>query len=585
MATGGEKDRNEQEKPLDIQGGGQSAGIPASGELEGSAFNPMGNPGMQHWQSSYITDPGLDSRSNIFFAAVEMTRMPMVVTDPNQPDNPIVFVNQAFCDLSEYKEDDVLGKNCRFLQGKETDPATVDEVRRAVREQRAVAVDILNYKASGKPFWNALFIGPVFNQDGKLLYFFSSQLDITRRRVSEQSYLQAQKMEAIGQLTAGLAHDFNNLLQVISGNHELALMMLGEDSNIRPVIQRAQSAVTKASKLTEQLLTFARKQRLEPKRINLNVVVVEFSQMLVRTLGDKVDLSLDLKPNVPSCTLDPIHLEMALLNVLINARDAMPNGGKVTVGTSIMTDPERISAHQLPPGTYVVICVIDEGEGMAPEVARRATEPFFTTKGPGTGLGLAMVHGFVRQSNGRLEIESTPGKGTVIRMIFPIADQHVHEHGAQQPGKGQREEGWNVEAILGRKTILVVDDSEDIRGLAETFLNAQGYRVLVAASGEEALGLIERYGEIDLLFTDVIMPGGMNGLQLADQVRQRQPAVPVLISTGYMDELPQRSAGEAPLDILSKPFRLTELSERVKQAIERSTEPGGADTRNFRHEG
>ena len=213
MTTGSEKD-DVLNKPEDVQGKGQSIGRPADGELEGSAYNPLGNAGRRHWQASQITRPGLEDRGNIFFAAVEMTRMPMVVTDPNQPDNPVVFVNRAFLDLTEYAEEEVLGRNCRFLQGKDTDERTVTEVRNALGEQRAVAVDILSYKRDGKAFWNALFIGPVFDEKGKLLYWFSSQMDITRRRVSEQSFLQAQKMEAIGQLTAGLAHDFNNLLHV-----------------------------------------------------------------------------------------------------------------------------------------------------------------------------------------------------------------------------------------------------------------------------------------------------------------------------------------------------------------------------------
>lgn len=187
MAIGSGKD--DPSKPLDQQGDGQSAGVSAKGELEGSDFNPLGNPGERHWQAGIITRPGLEDRSNIFFAAIEMTRMPMVLTDPNQSDNPIVFVNRAFLDLTDYSEEQVMGRNCRFLQGKETDPRTLEEIRAALREQRAVAVDILNYKANGKPFWNALFIGPVFDQSGKLLYYFSSQLDITRRRVSENTYL------------------------------------------------------------------------------------------------------------------------------------------------------------------------------------------------------------------------------------------------------------------------------------------------------------------------------------------------------------------------------------------------------------
>jgi PAS domain S-box-containing protein len=580
MTTGSTPDERD-ELPHDDAGRGQSGGTPAAGTLEGSSYNPLGDPGIRHWQASQISKPGFEERGNIFFAAIEMTRMPMVVTDPNQPDNPIAFVNRAFLDLTLYKEEEVLGRNCRFLQGEQTDPHTVDEIRRALTEERAVAVDILNYKADGSPFWNGLFVGPVFDKEGKLLYWFASQMDITRRRVSEQSYLQAQKMEAIGQLTAGLAHDFNNLLQVVAGNLEIAGSQMDDRLLLEQAIERARLASEKAGKLTQQLLTFARKQRLEPKRINLNSLVVEFSEMLVRTLGDKVDLHLDLKPGLPSCTLDPTHMEMALLNVLINARDAMPDGGKVTVATSIMDDVEKLERHRLAPGRYVVICVIDEGEGMSPEVVARATEPFFTTKGPGTGLGLAMVHGFVQQSHGRLEIESAVQEGTTIRMIFPQAAKTGMEMMAERSGNESQK--WTPEAILGRRTILVVDDSEEVRELAEQQLRSLGYRVLGAASGEAALELMDRYGSIDLLFTDIIMPGGMNGLRLAELVRERQPEVPVLLATGYIDSLPSPIGAATTLPLLVKPYRLNELAERVRQAlkVDRRQHPAAG----FQHEG
>ncbi len=553
MATGSHRE-DDDKKDLDPQGDGQSVGVRADGQLEGSVYNPLGNPGMRHWQASYIDKAGLEDRGNIFFAAVEMTRMPMLVTDPRQPDNPIVFVNRAFLDLTLYDEQDVIGRNCRFLQGPQTDPATVAEIRAAVAEERAVALDILNYKADGTPFWNALYLGPIFDHEGHLLYFFASQMDVTERRATEQSSMQAQKMEAIGQLTAGMAHDFNNLLQVINGNLELALLGLGGNPNAGEPIRRAQRAAMKAGRLTQQLLTFARKQRLEPRRVNLNTLLVEFSEMLVRTLGDKVEMHLDLKPGLPYCTLDPTHLEMALLNVLINARDAMPQGGKVKVGTSLLR-------HGGEDGSHVVICVIDEGEGMSPEVMRRATEPFFTTKGPGTGLGLAMVHGFVQQSRGRLEIDSTPGEGTTVRMVFPVADGAADAPGsAHAPAATAEEEA-------ARPRILVVEDNEDVRELAETMLGAAGYAVVSASSGERALELLDGGKKIDLLFTDVIMPGGMNGLQLAERVRERRPETPILITTGYMEELPSPTGRTQPLDVLSKPYRQEELLSRVRAIL------------------
>ncbi|WP_036169913.1 histidine kinase famiy protein [Massilia sp. 9096] len=564
MATGSEKEEGLQ-KDLETQGGGQSVGVPASGEVEGNAYSPLGNPGVKHWQASYIERDGLEDRGNIFFAAVEMTRMPMVVTDPRQDDDPIVFANGAFFDLTGYTKEEVIGRNCRFLQGPQTDRATVAEIRHALQEERAVAVDILNYKKDGTQFWNALFTGPIFDQDGQLLYHFASQMDVTERRVSQEAYLQAQKMEAIGQLTAGMAHDFNNLLQVINGNLEVATVSLDNPAVARTAIERAQRAAMRAGKLTQQLLTFARKQRLEPKRINVNNLVVEFSEMLVRTLGDKIDLRLDLRPGLPLCNLDPTHLEMALLNVLINARDAMPDGGEVTVGTAIVRGEDRTRAHNLAPGTYITLCVIDKGIGMPPDVLRRATEPFFTTKGPGTGLGLAMVHGFVQQSQGRLEIESKPGEGTIVRMIFPIAGNSVEldPASAQTPGII---DNTSAKLASAKPCVLVVEDNDDVRELAESVLEMSGYAVQSAASGEQALALLERGEKVDLLFTDVIMPGGMNGLELVDKVRQQHPAMPVLVTTGYMDELPERERSKG-LDILAKPYKHEDLLERVKAAL------------------
>lgn len=567
MVLGPTKD-DSLKKELDVQGGGQSLGVPADGQVEGNAIHPMGapedNPGIHHWQAGYIAREGLHERGNIFFAAIEMTRMPMLITDPRQHDNPIVFINGAFTDLTGYAEADTLGRNCRFLQGPDTDRATVAELRQAVQQQRAVAVDILNYKADGTPFWNALFCGPIFDHEGRLLYFFASQMDITERRNNQDSWVQAQKMEAIGQLSAGMAHDFNNLLQVINGNLDVALLGTGPQHKATEPIRRAQRATMQAGKLTQQLLTFARKQRLEPKHLNLNSLVVEFSDMLVRTLGEKIDLQLDLKPGLPACTIDPTYFEMALLNVVLNARDAMPGGGAVTVATALL-GAQRRRLLGLPAGDYVCICVNDEGQGMTPEVRRRATEPFFTTKGPGTGLGLAMVHGFVQQSHGKLDIESTPGQGTRVRMVFRAAAQAA---GAGDAPAEARAVAPDPPRRRGR--ILVVEDNDDVRELAENMLDTAGYEVLSAPSGECALALLDSGEAADLLFTDVIMPGGMNGLELIERVHARRPGLPVLVTTGYMDELPGRGKPSGTLDVLSKPYQHHDLLERVTAALGRA---------------
>jgi PAS domain S-box-containing protein len=427
-----------------------------------------------HWHRSTISEPGLDDRGGVFSAAIEMTRMPMVLTDPNKPDNPIAFANRAFQDLTGYTEEEIVGRNCRFLQGARTSPEHVEELRRAVNEKRAVSVEILNYKRDGSPFGNAVYIAPVFGPGDELLYFFASQLDITRRRSSEQAFRQAQKMESIGQLTAGLAHDFNNLLHVVAGNLELLKGRL-TDEGLRRYADNAALAADRGAKLTKQLLAFARKTMLDPKPTNLNDLVVEFGDMLESTAGGQVDLQFNLKRRVPPCLVDRVHLEMALLNVLINARDAMPKGGAVTLGTSSMRLVDGDARqHSLPPGEYAVLSVSDEGEGMPAHVLERATEPFFTTKPQGTGLGLAMVQGFVQQSLGRLEVESELGRGTTIRMIFPVAAD-----GAAPAQKSAALAAPPREDPRGSaETILVVEDNDDVLALAREHLNGLGYRVL-----------------------------------------------------------------------------------------------------------
>jgi PAS domain S-box-containing protein len=570
----------EAERRAGVEGAGQSRGVPALGGHEGHSFSPTGGPAVQHWREGTVTRPGLDDRGDVFFAAVEMTRMPMIVTDPNQPDNPIAFANGAFCDLTGYAREDIYGRNCRFLQGALTDRDTVRQVREAVAAHRPFACEILNYRKDGTPFWNALFIGPVFDQGGKLLYFFASQLDVTRRRNSEDAFRQAQKMEAIGQLTAGLAHDFNNALHVVLGNLKRARGNPADAALVEKALDRAARAGEQAAKLTKQLVTFARKTRLEPHAVVLNGVLEEFGDMLAHTLGGGIEVRYDLDPALPPCVVDPTHAEMALLNVLANARDAMlPGGGKATVRTGTVDLDEATLAATgdgLRPGRYVALAVEDEGPGMPPAVLARAAEPFFTTKqGKGTGLGLAMVHGFVRQSGGRLDISSEPGRGTAVRMLFPVAAGD--EAGPPRPSE--------AEAVLdarGRaETVLAVDDDDGVLDLAVHHLTALGYRVLSAPSGEEALEVLGRAGgRVDLLFTDLSMPGGMNGLVLAERARARFPGLRVLLATGYNEDL---AGGLRPdAEVLGKPYRQTDLADRVRATLKL---PGARPVAEPPHEG
>ena len=516
--------------------------------------------------SSIVAEPGLDQRGTVFFAALQMTRMPMIITDPRQDDNPIVFANKAFLDLTGYEESEIVGRNCRFLQGTDTDREAVRALRSAVAAREAISIEILNYRRDGTPFWNAVFVAPVYDDDGKLIYFFASQLDITRRRSSEQAFRQAQKMEAIGQLTAGLAHDFNNLLQVVTGSLEMVLG--GElDERQRRLLGNAARAAERGTKLTRQLLAFARKTRLEPQRVNLNDLIHEFGDLIDNTIGAQIRLVTALERRLPAVLIDPTHLEMAMLNILINARDAMPGGGTVTIATELWKLNGNAAAYGLPEGDYVALSVRDEGQGMSADIRQRAIEPFFTTKGRerGTGLGLAMVHGFVQQSLGRLEIESEPGQGTTMRMLFPV----VPAQESDTPPPPQAAPSGPLAHREGQ-TILLVEDSDDVRALASEQLTALGYRVVVAASGEEALAKLPGL-KIDLLFTDIVMPGGMSGLELVEKFSEFNPTTPVLMTTGYNEDLVADIPRGTRLDVIGKPYRREELADRVYVALNRQT--------------
>ncbi|MCF4126113.1 hybrid sensor histidine kinase/response regulator [Methylobacterium sp. SyP6R] len=508
-----------------------------------------------------------DHHSDIFFAAVEMTRMPMIVTDPRQPDNPIIFANQAFRAMTGYAPEELVGRNCRFLQGPETDRETVSEVRRAIAERKEIATEILNYRKNGSTFWNALFISPVYDPTGELVYFFGSQLDVSRRRDAEEALRQSQKMEALGQLTGGIAHDFNNLLQVVVGYVDILQSGL-EDPATDPrrmtrAVDNIRNAAERATTLTQQLLAFARKQRLDGRAVNLNNLVEGMRDLAGRTLGDRIAVETDLPEGLWNARLDPTQTEVALLNVLLNARDAMPGGGTVTIKTeNHVFDVDELPSGLPQTGRYVSVSVADTGLGMPPEILARVMEPFFTTKeeGRGTGLGLAMVYGFAKQSGGTVVIESRAGHGTTVRLYFPMSDSD------ERPAPGPGHRGLQRE---GTETILIVDDRRDVAELARAILRDFGYTTLLATDGRQALELLDSGDRVDLLFSDLIMPGGMNGVMLAREARRRQPRLKVLLTTGYAEaSLERTDAGGSEFEIINKPYRRMELARRVRAVLD-----------------
>lgn len=513
---------------------------------------------------------------DIFFAAVEMTRMPMVITDPRRPDNPIVFANQAFQMMTGYSAEEIIGHNCRFLQGPETDRETVRELQHAVTQRKEIAVEILNYRKNGSTFWNALFMSPVFDRSGELVYFFGSQLDVSRRRDAEDALRQSQKMEALGQLTGGIAHDFNNLLQVMVGYLDLLKMDLDRPVMNRERMQQSmssvQGAVRRASTLTQQLLAFARKQSLKGRMVNLNDLVRSMGELATRTLGESISVQVDLSPELRNCRIDPTQAEVALLNVLINARDALANrqGGRVTIETrNVEVATEDLDSYgMLTPGSYVAVAISDNGVGIPAEALKRVMEPFFTTKdeGKGTGLGLSMVYGFLKQSGGIARIYSEEGVGTTVRLYFPVAAGEQAAPRRLSPRAMDRS---------GSETILVVDDREEVAQLAKLILEDSGYRAIVAGDGQQALKILDSGQSVDMLFTDLIMPGGLNGVMLAREVRLRSPKTKVLLTTGYADaSLERTDAGGADFEVLNKPYGRLDLTRRVRLILDGPTGVG-----------
>jgi PAS domain S-box-containing protein len=389
-----------------------------------------------------------------------------------------------------------------------------------------------------------------------------------RLKVTEEALLQSQKMEAVGQLTGGIAHDFNNLLTGIVGSLDLMQTRLnqGRTENVGRYIDAAMTSANRAAALTHRLLAFARRQPLIPKSVDANQLVVSLEDLLRRTIGETIDLSIVAADGLWTTLCDPNQLESALLNLAINARDAMPAGGKLTISTSnARIDGITIDTPALSPGEYICIDVSDSGTGMSPEVAARAFDPFFTTKpiGQGTGLGLSMIYGFARQSNGHATIDSRIGRGTSIKIYLP---RHSGEHAAEQEAAASK-----VQQAATGETVLVVEDEAVVRGVILEMLHEQGYRTLEAVDGPAGLRILRTDARIDLLVTDVGLPG-MNGRQLADQAREMRPGLKILFITGYAESAAIADGFLQPgMEMITKPFDLGNLSRRVRAMVSNQT--------------
>ena len=378
---------------------------------------------------------------------------------------------------------------------------------------------------------------------------------------AEERLRHAQQLEAVGQLTGGIAHDFNNLLTVIMGNLQLVQEEAAANEAIAQPVDAALRAATSAAELTRKLLAFSRRQALRPRAVDVNELVGGMLDMIRRTLGERITIIAHPGADVPLAHADPSQLETALLNLVVNARDAMPNGGRLSIETSsrYLDSEYTLTAGDLQPGRYVAIAVSDNGTGMPPEVLARAFDPYFTTKerGKGSGLGLSMVHGFVKQSRGHVAIYSEPGRGTTVRLFLPLAGQSAAAQGAEHAGRIPR----------GSETILMVEDEEAVRAIGARFLTQLGYVVHQAGDAATALEILAAHPETRLLFTDIVLPGKYGGIELAAEVQRMRPDIALLFTSGYASGVVD-GLGDLPGRLIDKPYQRHTLARAVRAALD-----------------
>jgi PAS domain S-box-containing protein len=422
-------------------------------------------------------------------------------------------------------------------------------------------------RKEGKRFWASVTINAVHDENGHLIGFAKVTRDLTERRAMEDQLRQMQKMEAIGQLTGGIAHDFNNMLQVIEGNIETLQRRIGhEDPHAQRLMTAALHGAERASTLTHRLLAYSRRQPLDPKPLDLNRLIIGMSDLLTRTLGERIKIESVLSGGLWHVLADSNQVENAVLNLAVNARDAMPDGGKLTIETAnTHLDEAYAHAHaEVTAGHYVMLAVSDTGIGMTADVIEKAFEPFFTTKklGEGTGLGLSQVYGFVKQSGGHIKIYSEPGDGTTVRIYFPRAPLPAST-GEPHPTPTQ------IPDLGGRETILLVEDDSDVRAYTTEILRELGYRVLEAHEGDTALGFLASEPEIKLLFTDIGLPGPFNGRQLSDEARKMRPDIKVLFTTGYaQNAIIHHGRLDPGVQLIVKPFSFVGLAAKIRQILD-----------------
>ncbi len=487
---------------------------------------------------------------------------PFGMTLSEGDDRRILQANPAFCQMLGFTHAELIGRSLIELTHPDERAASLARQKFVVADKAWREREKRYLTKQGTTVWARVRVAVFDPLGGGRPQLLSVVEDVTRQRDLDEALRQAQRMEAVGQLSGGLAHDFNNLLGVIIGNIECLLDTMADDPERADLAKEVLDSALGGAELTRRLLAFGRRQSLSPQRIDLSMQVARHVVLLSRTLGTAVQVKTLFADDLWPARADPSQLGDALLNLAINARDAMPHGGVLTIETrnDRVLAEDTVREAEMAPGDYVVLAVSDTGIGMTPEVRARAIEPFFTTKGPGvgSGLGLSMIYGFVRQSGGYLKIDSEVGVGSSVQIFLPRATG-LEE--AVVP------EEAHASLPTGDETILVVDDSPEMRQVAERHLRLLGYAVLSAENGPAALALLRTGVPIDLLFTDVVMPEGLSGFQLAEAACAMRPGLKVLFTTGYAGTQGAVGTPDWPERLIRKPYRRPELAEKIRAAL------------------
>jgi len=504
-----------------------------------------------------------------FLAAIEQAGDAIVITDP---DGVIEYVNPSFERITGYARTEVEGKNPRVLKSGKQEPAFYEDLWKTIGRGEVWRGHFTNRRKDGSLYEEEAIISPVRSASGAIVKYVAAKRDVTNERRIEEQMRQSQKMEAIGELAGGIAHDLNNVLTVINGHAELMLERAkGVASPMTKSATEILSGGRRAALLVKQLLAFSRRQMLQPKVLDLNALVAGMRDMLQSLVSERVEITLSLDPEAGFVEADPGQLEQVLVDLVVNARDAMPTGGRLAIGTENVTPDEefRRSHPDRRAASYVVLSVADTGAGMPPEVMGRIFEPFFTTKGKekGSGLGLAMVYGVVKQSGGEIDVQSAPGRGTTFRIHFPVAGTRTLREMADATAE---------RAARGTETVLVVDDEAPVREFVSTVLKGLGYTVIQASDGLDALRAAgEHAGPVHLAITDLAMPA-MGGGRLADRLSRLRPGAQVLYISSYSNGDAGRDEMLDPgMHVLRRPFSAETLARKVREVLTKHA-PGSA---------